>query len=164
MEAADVDCCLIPTSDDHDSEYVSGFFTVRRFFSGFTGSAGTLVVTGKEAALFTDGRYFIQARKQLAGTGIKLMEMGEPDVPTLKEYLEEQIKEGQNLGFDGKVVQAGEAAEYEEILQKKQGKVIWDFEPAEGIWQDRPSLPHAPVFRLEECYSGVSESAWLKPV
>ena len=111
MEAADVDCCLIPTSDDHDSEYVSGFFTVRRFFSGFTGSAGTLVVTGKEAALFTDGRYFIQARKQLAGTGIKLMEMGEPDVPTLKEYLEEQIKEGQNLGFDGKVVQAGEAAD-----------------------------------------------------
>ncbi len=85
MEAADVDCCLIPTSDDHDSEYVSGFFTVRRFFSGFTGSAGTLVVTGKEAALFTDGRYFIQARKQLAGTGIKLMEMWEPDVPTHKE-------------------------------------------------------------------------------
>lgn len=164
MEAAGVDCCLIPTSDDHDSEYVSGFFTVRRFFSGFTGSAGTLVVTGKEAALFTDGRYFIQARKQLAGTGIKLMEMGEPDVPTLKEYLEEQIKEGQNLGFDGKVVQAGEAAEYEEILQKKQGKVIWDFEPAEGIWQDRPLLPHAPVFRLEECYSGESLADKLKRV
>lgn len=156
MKAAGVDCCLIPTSDDHDSEYVSSFFTVRKFFSGFTGSAGTLVVTGNEAALFTDGRYFIQAREQLAGTEIKLMEMGEPKVPTIEEYLENQLQNGQNLGFDGKVVKASEAADYEKILLKKQGKIIWDFEPAKGIWEDRPDLPHEPVFRLDECYCGES--------
>lgn len=156
MKAAGVDCCLIPTSDDHDSEYVSSFFTVRKFFSGFTGSAGTLVVTGNEAALFTDGRYFIQAREQLTGTEIKLMEMGEPKVPTIEEYLEDQLQNGQNLGFDGKVVKASEAADYEKILLKKQGKIIWDFEPAKGIWEDRPDLPHEPVFRLDECYCGES--------
>lgn len=156
MEAAGVDCCLIPTSDDHDSEYVSSFFTVRKFFSGFTGSAGTLVVTANEAALFTDGRYFIQAREQLAGTEIKLMEMGEPGVPTIEEYLEDKLQSGQNLGFDGKVVKASEAADYEKILEKKEGKIIWDFEPAKGIWEERPELPHEPVFRLDECYCGES--------
>ena len=164
MKAADVDCCLIPTSDDHDSEYVSGFFAVRRFFSGFTGSAGTLVVTENEAALFTDGRYFIQAREQLSGTEIKLMEMGEPGVPTVKEYLEDRLKKGQSLGFDGRVVQAGEAADYEEILSKKQGRIIWDFEPAQGIWQDRPPLPHARVFRLEECFCGETLAEKLRKV
>lgn len=164
MKAASVDCCLIPTSDDHDSEYVSSFFAVRRFFSGFTGSAGTLVVTSEEAALFTDGRYFIQARKQLAGTEIKLMETGEPGVPTIEEYLEEKLQNGQNLGFDGRVVQASGAADYEKILQKKQGKIIWDFEPAKGIWKDRPDLPHEPVFCLEECYSGESTEKKLARV
>ena len=87
MKAAGIDCYLIPTSDFHDSEYVSSFFMVRKFFSGFTGSAGTLVVTKDRAVLFTDGRYFIQAEQELAGTGIQLMKMGEPDVPTLIQYL-----------------------------------------------------------------------------
>ena len=82
MKAAGIDCYLVPTSDYHDSEYVSGYFAVRRFLTGFTGSAGTLVVTKDEAALFTDARYFIQAARQLEGTGIILMKMNEPKVPT----------------------------------------------------------------------------------
>lgn len=156
MKMEKVGCCLIPTSDYHDSEYVSDFFAVRRYFSGFTGSAGTLVVTQSEAALFTDGRYFIQAAKELDGTEIQLMKMGEPQVPTLKEYLEKVLQEGQNLGFDGRVIPAKEAESYEKILQNKQGKIVWNMDPAEGIWEDRPHMPANPVYILEECYSGES--------
>ena len=84
MKQADIDCYIIPTCDFHNSEYVSEFFCVRKYFSGFTGSAGTLVMWADEAALFTDGRYFIQAAAQLSGSRITLMKMGEPGVPKLK--------------------------------------------------------------------------------
>lgn len=154
MKAAGIDCYLIPTSDFHDSEYVSSFFMVRNYFSGFSGSAGTLVVTGEDAALFTDGRYFIQAEQELMGTGIRLMKMGEPDVPTLKQYLEQQLGQEECLGFDGRVVRADDAAQYEEIVQKKQGHMCWEKDLAEKIWLDRPALVHHPVFRLADCYSG----------
>lgn len=156
MEEAGIDCYLIPTSDYHDSEYVSSFFAVRKYFSGFTGSAGTLIVSAAEAALFTDGRYFIQAARELEGTEIKLMKMDEPGVPTIKEYLEKILGEGQALGFDGRVVQAKEAADYEEIVEKKHGKIVWDRDLAEGIWQDRPHIPGNPVTILDECYCGES--------
>ncbi len=156
MQKASINCYLIPTSDYHDSEYVSSFFMVRKYFSGFTGSAGTLVVTEEEAALFTDGRYFIQAAKELAGTEIKLMKMGEAGVPTIPQYLERMLKEGENLGFDGRVVKADDADVYEEILNKKHGKIIWEKDLAEEIWQDRPALIHHPVSILEACYSGES--------
>lgn len=154
MEEAGIDCYLIPTSDYHDSEYVSGFFEVRKYFSGFTGSAGTLVVGRTEAALFTDGRYFIQAARELEGTGIQLMKMGEPGVPTVNEYLDKLLGEGQTLGFDGRVVQAKEAAGYEKMLEKKQGKIVWDKDLAEGIWQDRPRIPGSPAYILDERYCG----------
>lgn len=156
MQRTAINCYLIPTSDYHDSEYVSSFFMVRKYFSGFTGSAGTLVVTEEEAALFTDGRYFIQAAKELAGTEIKLMKMGEAGVPTIPQYLERVLKEEENLGFDGRVVKADDADVYEEILSKKHGKIIWDKDLAKEIWQDRPALIHHPVSVLEECYSGES--------
>lgn len=164
MKAAGIDCYLIPTSDYHDSEYVSGFFMVRKYFSGFTGSAGTLVVTQKEAVLFTDGRYFIQAGKELADTEIKLMKMGEPGVPTISQYLDKTLKEGESLGFDGRVVKADKAQIYEEILDKKNGRIIWDKDLAEDIWEDRPRLNHNPIFILEECYSGESASGKIKRV
>lgn len=156
MKAAGIDCYLIPTSDEHGSEYVSGFFMVRKYFSGFTGSAGTLVVTEKEAALFTDGRYFIQAKEELEGTGIRLMKMGEPGVPALKQYLEQCVPDGGCLGFDGRVVSANAADGYEKILEKKKGRLVWNVDLAEDIWTDRPPLVHHPVFLLDECYSGES--------
>lgn len=164
MKAAGIDCYLIPTSDFHDSEYVSGFFMVRKYFSGFTGSAGTLVVTKDTAALFTDGRYFIQAEKELEGTGIRLMKMGEAGVPTLKQYLGQCLLEGESLGFDGRVVMADDAEGYEQILREKKGKLIWDKDLAQEIWTDRPPLIHNPVFVLPECYSGESTDAKIKRV
>lgn len=162
MKTAGIHCYLIPTSDYHDSEYVSDFFMVRKYFSGFTGSAGTLVVTEKEAALFTDGRYFIQAAEELAGTGIKLMKMGEPGVPTIKEYVAECLPEGGNLGFDGRVITAESALLYEKIIQQKGGQIIWNCDPAEDIWIDRPEMIYHPVYVLTEEYSGESTSKKLK--
>lgn len=159
MKAAGIDCYLIPTSDYHDSEYVSSFFMVRKYFSGFTGSAGTLVVTKDAAALFTDGRYFIQAEKELKGTGILLMKIGEPGVPTLRQYLDQCLAEGETLGFDGRVVMADDADNYAKILEKKNGKLIWDKDLAEHIWTDRPPLVHHPVFCLSESYSGESTAS-----
>lgn len=162
MKNEEIDCYIIPTSDFHNSEYVSEYFMVRKYFSGFTGSAGTLAVLQDKAALFTDGRYFIQAAKELSGSGITLMKMGEPGVPTLSEYLEQELKEGQNLGFDGRVITAGEGLAYEEIAKKKKGKVIWNQDLAEGIWEERPELTFTPVFVLEERCSGESAQSKMK--
>lgn len=162
MKQADIDCYIIPTSDFHNSEYVSEFFCVRKYFSGFTGSAGTLVVWADEAALFTDGRYFIQAAAQLSGSGITLMKMGEPGVPKLKEYVEQNLKAGQNIGFDGRVVTAGDGVEYEKIAEEKGGHVICDLDLAQQIWTDRPALPSTKVFLLKESYSGERTSDKLR--
>lgn len=154
MKKSGIDCYIIPTSDYHNSEYVSEYFMVRKFFSGFTGSAGTLVVLADKAALFTDGRYFIQAGKELQGSGITLMKMGEPGVPTVKEYVAEELKTGETIGFDGRVITAGEGLEFEKIAAGKKGRVIWDKDLAEEAWENRPAFRHTPVFVLEEGYSG----------
>lgn len=154
MKKSGIDCYIIPTSDYHNSEYVSEYFMVRKFFSGFTGSAGTLVVFADKAALFTDGRYFIQAGKELQGSEITLMKTGEPGVPTVKEYVAEELKTGQAIGFDGRVMTAGEGLEFEKIAEGKMGRVIWDKDLAEEAWENRPALKHTPVFVLEESCSG----------
>lgn len=162
MKQAGIDCYIIPTCDYHNSEYVSEYFMVRTYFSGFTGSAGVLVVFADQAALFTDGRYFIQAAKELEGSGIRLMKMGEPGVPALREYVEQELKEGQNIGFDGRVITAGDGLSYEKIAAKKGGKIIWDQDLSEKIWEDRPLLRATPVFVLKECYSGESTESKMK--
>lgn len=149
-----IHCYIIPTSDYHNSEYVSEFFMARKYFSGFTGSAGTLVVWEDRAALFTDGRYFIQAAKELEGSGITLMKMGELGIPSLKAYLAKELSEGQNIGFDGRVVTAGEGTAYEKIAKEKKGTVIWNQDLSGEAWEDRPALTATRAFVLEECYSG----------
>lgn len=156
MEKNHINCYLIPTSDYHNSEYVSEYFMARKYFSGFTGSAGTLVVFRDKAALFTDGRYFIQAKEELSGSGIFLMKMGEPGVPTIKEYLKNELKTGENIGFDGRVVTALEGLSYEKIAKQKGGSVIFHLDLAEEIWEDRPELTATPVYVLEKVYSGES--------
>ena len=162
MKEADIDCYIIPTSAYHNSDYVSEYFMVRKYFSGFTGSAGTLVVLKDKAALFTDGRYFIQAAKQLQGSDITLMKMGEPKVPTLEEYVRQELKEGENIGFDGRVITAGDGLAFEKTAMEKGGKVIFHLDLAEKIWKDRPALLFTPVFVLKEEYSGESCDDKLK--
>lgn len=156
MKEAGIHCYIIPTSDFHNSEYVSEHFMVRKYFSGFSGSAGTLVVQEEKAALFTDGRYFIQAEKELEGSDIVLMKIGEPEVPTLAEYVERELKEGGTIGFDGRVMTAGDGTVFEEITARKGGNLIWNRDLADNIWTDRPALPATQVYVLQKEYSGES--------
>lgn len=155
---------LIFTSDFHQSEYVAEYFQARKYFSGFTGSAGTLVVGREMAGLWTDGRYFIQAEKQIEGSGIQLYRMGEEGVPTIYEFLEQALKEGENIAFDARTISAREGTQYQKLLEKKQGKMILDTEIVDLIWTNRPSLSKEPAFLLEECYSGLSVSRKLARV
>ncbi len=156
MKEAGVHCMVIPTSDYHNSEYVSDFFMARKYFSGFTGSAGTLVVTPDEAALFTDGRYFIQAAKELEGSGITLMKMGEPEVPTMTEYVDQKLQQGWTLCFDGRVLTSSKGSELEEIARKHGGQLRFDLDLCDAAWENRPALIHHPVFVLSEEYAGES--------
>lgn len=156
MKEAGVHCMVIPTSDYHNSEYVSDFFMARKYFSGFTGSAGTLVVTPDEAALFTDGRYFIQAAKELKDSGITLMKMGEPGVPTMTEYVDQKLQQGWTLCFDGRVITSSKGSELEEIAKKHAGQVRFDLDLCDAAWKNRPALIHHPVWVLSEEYAGES--------
>ncbi len=164
MKSSGIDIYIVPTSDFHDSEYVSPHFMVRRFLSGFTGSAGTLVVSADEAALFTDGRYFIQAETQLSGSGIKLMKSGEPNVPTVKKYVGDLLGKGGTIGFDGRVVTGATGEDYKKIAAEKGGKIICGIDLADKIWTERPALEHTEIFLLDEKYSGKSTAEKLAEV
>lgn len=161
MKKRNIDMYIVPTSDFHESEYVGDYFKARKYITGFTGSAGTAVITMTEAGLWTDGRYFIQAEKQLSGTPVTLFKMGEEGVPTVKEYVEKNLKEGACLGFDGRVINAADGASYEEMVKEKQGSVYVTEDLVGLIWKDRPSLPMNPVFILEEKYAGESAKSKL---
>lgn len=156
-----IDFYIVPTADFHQSEYVGDHFKARAFITGFTGSAGTAVITTKEARLWTDGRYFVQAAGQLKDSTVELMKMGEPGVPTLLEYLKNEFPENGVLGFDGRVVSMGDGKTYEEIVDKKHGKIIYDYDLIDAIWEDRPALSTEPVFELEEKYTGESAESKL---
>lgn len=118
MKENNMDIYMIPTADFHQSEYVGEYFKARSYMSGFTGSAGTLVVTLTEAGLWTDGRYFIQAEQQLAGSTITLYRMSEEGVPTVKEFVEDKLPQGGEIGFDGRVLSSADGAAYAKLLRK----------------------------------------------
>ena len=143
-----VDYCLVPSNDFHGSEYLSDHFKARRWVSGFTGSAGTLLVGRDWAGLWTDGRYFLQAAQQLEGAGIDLMKMGEPGVPTIGGYLESHLQRGQVLGFDGRVVSGREAADLRRIAGSRGASVACEADLVGEIWTDRPALSAEPAFEL----------------
>lgn len=149
-----MDAYLIPTSDFHESEYVGEYFKCRKFMTGFTGSAGTAVVTAHEAGLWTDGRYFVQAAKQLEGSGFTLRRMDQEGVPTIEEYLEQMIPEGGTLGFDGRVVNSQTGEKLKEILEDKHVTFSYEEDLVGQIWKDRPDLPAESVWILEERYAG----------
>lgn len=149
-----IDACVIPTADYHQSEYVGEHFKLREYLTGFTGSAGTAVFTAKEAGLWTDGRYFIQAEEQLKGTGICLYRMGEPSVPGMEEFLRKVLPEQGTLGFDGRTIGVKEGKRLEELVREKRGKILYEIDPAEAIWESRPPLSEKPAFLLDTQYAG----------
>ncbi len=164
MAERKVDYYLIPTADFHGSEYVSDYFKVREYFSGFTGSAGTLLVWQEGAALWTDGRYFIQAARELEGTGVVLMKMREEGVPTLEQYLEEHMKAGMTLGFDGRVVTASEGLAFEKKLVPKEITLRYDEDLSEKVWTDRPAFPAGDIWVLPEETAGESAAEKMQKV
>lgn len=158
MKERGIDYYIIPSADYHQSEYVGDYFKGREWISGFTGSAGTVVVTQNEVGLWTDGRYFIQAEKQLQGSGITLFKMGEEGVPTFIQYIVNNIQSGETLGFDGKVLATNTVLDFEAKFKDKKVNFNFEFEfdLVGEIWRDRPSLPASQVFVLEEKFTGES--------
>ena len=158
MKEKNVDALLVPTDDFHSSEYVGDYFKCREYITGFTGSAGTAIIMQDMAGLWTDGRYFIQAAKELRGTGITLFKMGEMGVPTIHEFLGKHLKKGQTLAFDGRTVGAKEVEQLEKEFSG-QGITIDGSEDFIGsIWEDRPALPTEPVFELDVKWCGKSRA------
>ena len=156
MEKEGVDTLMIPTADYHNSEYAAEYFAARKYYSGFTGSAGTLIVSKDWAGLWTDGRYWIQAEREMKDTGIALMKMAEPGVPDTGEYLEQTMKDGEVLGFDGRCVSYEEGHRLKKALKVHGVQVSAKKDLAGKAWKHRPELPCHPMFVLEEKYVGES--------
>lgn len=147
---------VIPSSDAHMSEYVAGHWQGRAYLSGFTGSAGTLVVTLTESGLWTDGRYFIQAENELKESEVKLFKMAQPNVPTIKAYLVDVLDEGETVGFDGKCLSVRWVKELIQCLQIKNIRVEGEYDLLDNIWNERPKIPATEVFIHEVQYTGYS--------
>ncbi len=164
MEEKGMDAYLIPTDDFHASEYVGEYFKCRKYMTGFTGSAGTAVVMKDMAGLWTDARYFIQAERQLEGSTVTLFKMGEPEVPTVHEFLEKNLKEGQCLGFDGRTVSAKEVDVLAELLAKKDVAIKREEDLVGEVWTDRPQLSAEPVMELDVKWAGKSRADKLADI
>lgn len=164
MRKAGIAAVVIPQTDAHLGEYIASHWQVRRWLSGFTGSAGTLVVTLNEALLWTDSRYFIQAALQLDGTGIKLMKEGIPGTPTITQWLVVNLVKGQTVGIDGFLFPATEADAMGAVLAKHDLKLDTHFAPIDTIWIDRPGLPSDPVFLHDVKYAGRDAADKMKQV
>ena len=162
MAAVGADYYLIPSQDAHQSEYVAEYWRARAYFSGFTGSAGTLLVGKEEAFLWVDGRYHIQAEQQTAGSGITVFKMGLPGVPNLDDWMKEHIQAGEHVAYDGRMI----SMQMGERLQKLLPGVTFlcQEDLAGRVWTDRPGLPTDPVFALSLSYTGESRKEKLARV
>ena len=162
MQEKGVDYYMIPTADFHNSEYVHDYFKCRAFMSGFTGSNGTMVVSDKEACLWTDGRYFIQCEREIEGSGIIMMKISEPGVPSIAEYLKNNMKAGETLGFDGRCVNSSQFLDFQDKLKDITFKMDEDL--VNIIWQDRPDMPATDLFLIPDELAGVSIQGKLAQV
>ncbi len=156
MEQEHMAVVIVPTADSHASEYLADYFKTRQWLCGFTGSAGTLVVGLEEAALFTDGRYFIQAERQLAGTGVTLMRMGVAGVPTVEKYVTDLAKANASVGIDFSLVSSKFAADLSDTLSNHDIALRDTGDWFDALWADRPAMPKDPVYLLDEQYAGAS--------
>ncbi|MDR3338915.1 MAG: aminopeptidase P family protein [Candidatus Symbiothrix sp.] len=154
MLAANVQACIIPSTDSHISEYTPARWKTREWVSGFTGSAGTVVVTHTQAGLWTDSRYFLQAEAQLKGSGIDLFKTGLPGTPEMQEWLTSVLSPGDCIGIESAAFAASEALSLIDFFTKNGLPVDTDFAPYDSIWANRPAIPLHPAFILPEHFSG----------
>ena len=164
MSNENIDAYIVCTDDYHSSEYVGDYFKEREFLSGFTGSAGTLVILKNESALWTDGRYFIQAEEQLKENEINLMKMGSEGVPSIEEYLYEKLDNDGIVGFDGRTLSYGFVSSLDEKLKNKNIKYKYSKDLVDDIWKDRPQLPKTKIFELDIRYTGKTRGEKLKAI
>ena len=162
METYHMDAYLVPTADFHESEYVGEHFACRKYITGFTGSAGIALIMKDWAGLWTDGRYFVQAAAELKDSGVELMKMGQPGVPTVEKYLADHMPEQGVLGFDGRVINSKTGESLQERLSRKQASICSDHDLIGEIWENRPELSAEPVWILEEKYAGQAAAEKIK--
>lgn len=160
----DIQAFIISSTDPHLSEYVAPHWQSREWISGFTGSAGTVVVTAQEAGLWTDSRYFLQAARQIEGTGITLFKEMLPETPSIPTFLSSQLKEGDTVGIDGKMFSASEVQHLQRELEKSGIRVKSIADPMQLLWSDRPAMPLAPAFVYDTRYAGRSFTEKLSTV
>lgn len=164
MSEKNIDAFIVPSFDAHQSEYVPEHWKARQWISGFTGSAGTVVVTQKEAGLWTDGRYFIQAENQLKGSEIKLFKMGQPGVPTYIEWIKEVLPVNGTVGFNGKSIPL---SLYKDMMKEYKSNEL-SFETSYDLigelWADRPAIPQVPIFTHDVKFAGKSRTEKLAEV
>ena len=156
MKQHKIDAYIIPTSDPHMSEYPADCWKYREWISGFTGSAGTVIITADKAGLWTDSRYFLQASTQLEGTGIELFKMMLPETPTIPEFLTHELKDGQTVGLNGETYSLADARSLEKALAEKEIKLNTNASLIDPIWKERPAIPEAPMFEMPVELSGKS--------
>lgn len=160
MREAGVDLYIIPTTDYHGSEYVNDYFKCREYVSGFTGSAGTLVVEQDFAGLWTDGRYFLQAQRQLDGSGITLMKMGVDGVPDIKDYIASRLSV-KTIGFDGRIVSHQMGKQIEDVCGHHVS-MIHDLDLVGDIWTDRPEIIPSQIYEIPLEVTGEAASSKLE--
>ncbi len=162
MQDAGIHACLIPSTDPHQSEYVADHWQIRAWLSGFTGSAGELLVTTEKAALWTDSRYFLQAQQQLAGSGIQLMKQGLPETPDIISWLQSQCPRGSTLGINGWQFSHQRSKKLQNRLAKANIHLHTGFDPYDEIWPERPPLPQDPVFDFPSQFAGETREEKLQ--
>jgi Xaa-Pro aminopeptidase len=164
MESKNLNVFVIPSTDPHLSEYPAATWESRKWISGFTGSAGTIVVTLKEAGLFTDSRYFLQGKTELANTGIDLFKVGLPETPEMIDWIIDQAGENGKVGIDGLVYAAADAQLLENRLKRKNIELVTQFDPFAEIWKDRPEIPTNEIFILPEDVTGESAKSKINRI
>lgn len=164
MKTCGVSAFISPSTDPHSGEYVPEHWESRKWISGFTGSAGTAVITDNDGGVWTDSRYFIQAEEQLSGTGLKLFKDRLPETPSISEWLNKVLKSGDSVGFDGWVNTVSEVQEIQKALAKNNISYKMINDPYKDIWLDRPSIPHNKPFILGMEYTGESCQSKIKRI
>ena len=149
---------IIPSDDPHKSEYVAEHWQARKWITGFSGSAGTAVVTANRAILWTDSRYYLQAENQLTGSGFELFKIGEPDVPTHQKWLSENLSQGDAIGLDGNVFTQSEVKKLKKELKERQIQLDTSSDPVAALWQDRPKRPETPAYSFSTEFTGKSRT------
>lgn len=163
MSRQKIDMYLVPTGDEHQSEYIGAYYKFRAYLSGFTGSAGTLLVTNEESLLWTDGRYFVQGANELENSGIILMKSGEKNVPTITEYISEHIKSGETLGADTALLSGQFGCKLKHLLNAC-GANLKDCPLADTVWKNRPEKKYGKIREFPLEYAGCSVEEKLKRI